>query len=65
MTDEEKNERLQEAHNQGQADAAKYAGYNRPHNWSDTHLDPNREIWKAENEAYRDGWRNAKDQRDK
>jgi len=55
-----------EHHNQGEKDAAEYAGYNPPHDWADTNLthDHVKEEYQKDNDDYGKGWENGRNQRD-
>ena len=59
-TPEEKND----AHNQGEKDAAEVSGYNPPHGWVESNFSAAAGAFKDENDAYNKGWENGKKQRD-
>ena len=64
-----KGENLQDSHNKGQSDASKGEGYNAPHSVTRGVVDAfvgtksEKESHVAENEAYKQGYDNAKDQK--
>ena len=58
-------EKLERRHNEGQQDAANNRGYNAPHSELEKLMAPGDQEDKMieENQAYRAGWRNVRDQK--